>query len=56
MANPLIALIVGCIVCCILTSASNFCPSTIKKYCFSLAGVINCVICIYVLYLLATSS
>lgn len=53
--NPLVAIVFGYIMCCILGCMANFCPSSIKNECMGFVGCINCVICIFVIYILATA-
>ena len=47
--NVGILLIVCCIICSFLTFASTFCPENQRLTCLNIAGVINCLICIYVI-------
>ena len=54
--NPIIALIIGCIICSCLNSLAAFCPGDTKTACFTIASAINCGICIFVLYIFLTSS
>lgn len=54
--NALIAIVLGCCLCSCLTSAANYCPERVKTYCGGLAGILNCAICIFVIFILATAS
>lgn len=41
-------LLVCCIICMILTSASDLCPENMRDTCEYTAGVLNCILCIVV--------
>ena len=46
--SPAVLVIVCCILCTILTSASNMCPEEYKGICMSIASVINGLLCLFV--------
>ena len=54
LSNPLIAIVFGCCLCSVISTSASFCPDPMKNACYSGAGLVNCIICIYVLYILAT--
>lgn len=57
LTNPIVAIIFGLILCSFISSMSvAVCPGSSQAICGSVAGIINCLICIYVIYILAVGS
>jgi hypothetical protein len=54
--NPLIAIVIGCVVCSITGTIANACPISIRGTCQTIAAIVNLLILIVVIYLLVTST
>lgn len=54
--NPLIAIILGCVVCSIIGTIANVCPISVRNTCQTIAAIINLIILVAVIYIIVTST
>ena len=41
-------MLISCIICSIISSLSELCPSDVKGTCMNVASVLNCILCLIV--------